>query len=341
MPANLPPLYFEADRAYRRARAPEDKIEALETMLAVMPKHKGTEHLKAELRARLASVTHEVARQAGGAARAQLYSVAREGAAQVALIGLPNAGKSQLLAALTHATPKVADYPFTTQLPQPGMMDLDGVHVQLVDLPALTPGETPAWLRALLRQADLLLVLLDLSGDPLSDWLTIHDELAAAHVRPHAPLHAPPQAPGATTAAGDDWEAGVPKRTVLAGTKLDLPAAEEMLDLLRVELGRDFPLHGVSGVTGAGLVALKGAILGALDLIRVYTKPPGHPPERNAPFALPRGSTIDDLADAIHHDLREKLRYATVWGASGRFAGQRVGREHVLDDGDVVELHER
>src|SRR5206468_12136940 len=124
---------------------PAEKVEALETMLAIMPKHKGTDHLRAELRARIAGLNQQAQRQAGGAARTQLYAVRREGAGQVALVGLPNVGKSQLLAALTHATPKVADYPFTTQLPQPGMMPVDNALVQVVDLPPVVAGETPPW----------------------------------------------------------------------------------------------------------------------------------------------------------------------------------------------------
>ncbi|MBI3970952.1 MAG: TGS domain-containing protein [Chloroflexi bacterium] len=330
MPANLPPQYYEAEKEYRRARTPAEKIEALETMLAIMPKHKGTEHLKAEIRARIGALTQQAERQAGGAARTQIYTVRREGAGQAVLVGLPNAGKSQLLAALTHATPKVAEYPFTTQLPQPGMMPVDNAQVQLVDLPPIVPGGTPPWQRALMRQADVLVLLVDLGEDPLRDWETLREELASMHF-----LLVPPG-----TAAGD-VEGVVPKRTLVAGTKHDLPGAAENFQLLALELDGRLPLFAVSGTPGTGLDVLNRATFDALDVIRVYTKPPGKPADRSKPFILSRGSTIDDLADHIHHDLREKLRYATLWGASGKFDGQRVGREHVLEDEDVVELHER
>src|SRR5215208_393617 len=221
MPANLPPAYHEAEQAYRRAKLPADKIEAIEKMLAVMPKHKGTDHLKAELRARIARLTQEAQHQGGGAARVQLYSVQKEGAGQVSLVGLANVGKSALLAALTGTTPRVADYPFTTQLPQPAMMPVGNVQVQLVDLPPIIPDATPGWQRALVRQADVLLLVVDLSQDPLAEWETLQTELAKMRVVPVAPSAEP-----------DGAEESPPKKTLLAATKYDAPAAAEGLELL-------------------------------------------------------------------------------------------------------------
>lgn len=328
MPANLPPQYYQAEEEYRRARSAAEKIEALETMLAVMPKHKGTDHLRAELRARIASLTEQVQRQAGGPARAQLYVVRKEGAGQAALVGLPNVGKSQLMASLTHASPKIADYPFTTQLPQPGMMPVENVQVQIVDLPPVVAGATPPWHRALIRQADLALVVLDLGVDPLSEWDTLQRELAAMRLQ----LVPPAVRVGSV-------EGPILKKALIVGTKYDLPDAGENLELLRTEVEDRLPVLAVSCKTGMGLSDLRRAVFTALDVIRVYTRPPGRPVDRTRPFVLARGSTVEDLADSIHHELREKLRYALVWGASGKFKGQRVGRQHVLEDEDVVELY--
>jgi ribosome-interacting GTPase 1 len=327
MPTNLPPQYFEAEKLYRQAKTPAEKIEALETMLAIMPKHKGTDHLRGQLRARIASLTQAAQHQAGGAARAQLYAVPREGAGQVALVGLANAGKSQLLAALTDATPKVADYPFTTQLPQPAMMLVDNVQIQLVDLPPLVAGATPGWQRALVRQADLALLVVDLSQDPLTEWETIQTELAEMHLRP-----VPPET------IIEDEPTAMPKKALIVANKADAPDAADTLELLMLEVDGCLPILPVSAVTGAGLEELRRRVLTILDVIRVYTKPPGKPVDRAKPFVLKRGSTIDDLADAIHHEVHDKLKYATLWGASSKFGGQRVGRQHVLEDEDVVEL---
>ncbi|MGH2369134.1 MAG: TGS domain-containing protein, partial [Chloroflexota bacterium] len=215
---------------------------------------------------------------------------------------------------------------------------MDNAQVQLVDLPPLVGGATPPWQRALLRQADVLLLLVDLSQDPLSDWTTLQDELATMRMLPVPP--------GAAAGEGDDAPDGgvggaIPKKALLVGTKRDLDGAGENGELLALEVEDRLPLFAVSGTTGAGLEALRQAVFDALDVIRVYTKPPGKPPDRTKPFTLPRGSTVGDLADAIHHDLQQKLQYATLWGASSKFGGQRVGRDHALEDQDVVELHER
>ncbi len=328
MPANLPPQYFEAEKVYRQAKSPAEKIEALETMLAVMPKHKGTDHLKAELRARIARHTQEAQRQAGGAARAQLYAVPREGAGQVALVGLPNAGKSALMAALTDAQPRVAEYPFTTQLPQPGMMPFENVSVQLVDLPPVVADETPPWQRALVRQADVVLLVVDLSGDPLAEWETLIVELPKMRVVPFPPGESAPRVEGM-----------VARPTLVAATHADVPFAADTLELLEIEVAGRLPIVPVSATTGAGLDALRRQLFAALEVIRVYAKPPGKPPDRERPFVLKRGSTVEDLADAIHHEVRERLRYALLWGVSGKFAGQRVSRRHPLEDEDVVEIY--
>lgn len=327
MPTNLPPQYFEAERAFRQARTPADKIEALETMLAVMPKHKGTDHLKADLRARIAKLTQEAQRQSAGGSRAQLYDVRKEGAGQLAIVGLPNVGKSSLLAALTDARPRVADFPFTTQLPQPAMMRVENVHVQLVDLPPIVPEATPPWLRALIRQADLLLLVVEASADVLTEWETLLTELRRLRIEPIAPGGETPEQPEA-----------ICKQAFVLVTKADQPDASEALDLLELDLDGRLPILAVSATDGRGLEDLRRRALAALAVIRVYTRPPGKPVDRTRPFVLKRGSTIEDLADLIHHELRAKLKYALLWGSSGKYGGQRIGRHHELEDEDVVEL---
>jgi ribosome-interacting GTPase 1 len=328
MPANLPPQYYEAEKAYRQARSPAEKAEALEAMLAIMPRHKGTEHLRGELRARLARLMEE-GEHRSGATRSQLNTVRKEGAGQVALVGQTNAGKSRLLAALSGAAPKVGDYPYTTQLPFPAMAPYENVQIQLVDLPAIDEEASLPWMRSIVRQADLLLAVVSLGADPLAELESTVAELDAMHVEPVRPETAvPPHEPGQPLL----------RRLLVAANKLDLPDALETLDLLRLEVGDRYPIVGVSASEGAGLEELRRCLFGALRVIRVYTRAPGHQPDLAQPVVLPLDATVGDAAEEIHKELGAKLKYALLWGSSGKFGGQRVGRSHVLRDGDVVEF---
>src|SRR4030042_1556891 len=157
MPANLPPQYFEAERQYRRARDPEEKIAALRAMLSVMPKHKGTDKLHAELRHKIAKLSEEAEKEYATSRSSDPYYIRREGAGQAALVGLPNSGKSQLISAVTEASSTVAEYPFTTQMPIPGMMRYENIQIQVIDTPPLTSREAHTWLTNLLRNADILI----------------------------------------------------------------------------------------------------------------------------------------------------------------------------------------
>ena len=140
MPANLTPEYLAAEEEFKSAQSHEEKIAALERMLSTVPKHKGTEKLQADIKRRLSRERKE-GHKKGGARTVPFWLVKKEGAGQVALIGPPNAGKSSLLAALTNARPEVADYPFTTHAPTPGMMAYENIQVQLIDLPPVSRSE--------------------------------------------------------------------------------------------------------------------------------------------------------------------------------------------------------
>src|SRR5512137_691618 len=166
MPANLSPEYKVAEAAYRKARDPRERLAHLREMLRVIPKHKGTEHLQADIKARIKDLTGELEHGAkGGTHGGPVLVVRPEGAAQIALIGPPNAGKSLLHARLTASGARDAPYPFTTQHPEPGMMPFDDVQFQLVDLPAVTPEHPVPWLASALQMADAALLVVDLS-DP-------------------------------------------------------------------------------------------------------------------------------------------------------------------------------
>ncbi len=329
MPANLPPQYLKVEAEYKRASAPEERLEKLRELFRLLPKHKGTEKLQSDLKQKISQLKEEQERGKSGSRKAgPSYHVSREGAGQVMLIGAPNAGKSALLAALTQAKPEVAPYPFTTRAPQPGIMMWQDVPVQVVDLPAIAPEFMPPWVPGIIRAGDAALLLADLSSDDVADaTLAVLDRLSAAHTElvgelPH-----------------DVHDESIRHlKSLVAATKLDAAGAADRLEVVREWFGPRFPVEAVSIETGQGLESLRTATYHLLGAMRVYTKAPGRPAERTKPITLPLGSTVLDLAREIHRDFEQTLQSARVWGSS-LFDGQQVGRDHELHDGDLVELH--
>ena len=323
MPANLTPQYRAAGARFKSAHTLEERKAALEEMLATIPKHKGTEKMQADLKRRLARLRHD--EETRTSRHGHAIKVDPEGAAQVVLLGPPNCGKSSLLAALTHAEPPIADYPFTTTRPQPGMMIFEDVQIQLVDLPPVAAQHMDTWLPGLVRGADAALLLVDpTSSDLPEDVEVVRERLAGAR----APLV------GTLPEEVDPRDNPLP--TLMVITKADR-AREEDLKVLEELYGSQYPLLRISVATHAGLEALKVAVWRLLQMVRVYSKPPGKPVDRSQPFVLPRGYTVADLAERVHREIAEKMQFARVWG--GKLEGQRVARDFELRDRDVVELH--
>jgi ribosome-interacting GTPase 1 len=333
MPANLTPEYKAAEAAYRSARDPRERLERLRDMLRLIPKHKGTDHLQGDIRRRIKELSEELEGPKKGGARSGPVLVVRpEGAAQLALVGPPNSGKSALHARLTGSGAAVAAYPFTTHYPQPGMMPYEDIAFQLVDLPAASPAHPVPWLAGALQNADGCLLVADLS-DP-SCVEAIADALAVLRER-RVTLSGRWEA--AEEEAGEDpFALRLP--ALLLANKADLVAdpAAELAALLEVA-GLRFPALAVSAETGRGLGELGPWLFEHLGIVRVYSKAPGKAPDRSRPFTLRRGQTVADMARLVHKDLARQLRHARVWGRSAH-GGQHVGREHRLADGDVVEL---
>jgi ribosome-interacting GTPase 1 len=326
MPTNLPPHYFDAEKRYREAKTAPEKIAALEEMLAIMPKHKGTDHLKADLRRKIARL------QAGdkkAAVQRASMTVQKEGAAQVPVIGIPNSGKSQLVDALTNASPPVAEYPFTTYTATPGMMEYENIQIQLLDTPPLMTGSTLALLPPNLVRADALLIVISLVEDPLSQMETITGELANMRI-------------GIGNVPTDESEEESlirhNKKAMIAANKTDLEGTAENLEVIE-ELYRDeFTVIPISALKRTGLEELKLGLFTLLDIIRVYTKTPGQKPDMDDPIVLPRGSTLADAATEVHKDFAANLKFARIWG-SGKHDGVMAKRTHILQDGDIIELH--
>ena len=322
MPANLTPQYLEAERRFRQATTPEEQLTALQEMMATIPKHKGTEHMRADIRRRMSKVRTEAARRRSAPKGPTWHHVPREGAGQITLVGPPNSGKSRLLAALSNAEPLVAPYPFATRTPLPGMAPFEDVQIQVVDLPPIASETAEAWLFALIRQSDGALLVADLGDDDLLVGVEQTLELTS-----RSNVHLGRRDSGGKT---------VP--TLLVAAKADSPGAGGRLGVVREMYGEQFPVLPVSAETGMNIPTLQEELFRLLNVIRVYTKARGQRADRSVPFVLPRGATVQDAAAAVHKDFVERLKYARIWGA-GTFDGQMVQREHVLEDGDVIELH--
>lgn len=310
MPANLTPDYLAAERDYKAAQTPAERVAALERMLATLPKHKGTEKMQADIRRRLSQARKESQKKSGAHAP-PFYLVEKEGAAQVALIGPPNSGKSQLVRALTHARPDVADYPFTTRTPMPGMMAFEDVQIQLVDTPPISREFTEPWLPQAIRNATASVLVADLAAPDLLDGIEFALETLERN------RLAPPR--------------------LLAANKADIAGDE--FDALRGLYGDRLPCVAISALTGAGLDGFARAVFGVLELVRVYTKAPGKKADMTAPYVLRRGATVQDAARMVHKDFAEQLKFARLFSRSGGRDGLMVERTHVVEDGDILEFH--
>lgn len=346
MPANLSPEYKAAADAFRRARDPQERLEHLREMLRVIPKHKGTDHLQADLKRRIKELDEELAGpRRGGARSAPALVIRPEGAAQLALVGAPNSGKSLLHDRLTGSGARSGPYAYTTQHPEPGMMRWEDVLFQLVDLPAVSAGHPLPWLTGTLQTADACLLVVDLADpDCLQQVTSVQEELA----RRRTTLVT--RWPGDALAGDDGARPGSPDEDdvfalrlpalVLANKADLLEHAETDLEVLAELEEPHFPALLVSALTGAGLGELGGWLWRSLGLVRVYTKAPGRPVDHGRPFTLRAGEqTVGDAARLVHRDMARTLRFARVWGRSVTADGQHVGREHRLADGDVLELH--
>ena len=329
MPANLPPEYQKAEEAYRAASSVQDKVSALEEMLRVIPHHKGTDKLIAQHRRKLSQLKEDTQKRTATARKGTGVNVLKEGAAQVALVGMPNAGKSSLVKRLTRAAPEVAAYPYSTLLPAPGMMPYLNIKVQLVDLPPVCYEGARVWLPNVLRGADAFLLVISLSEDPLEEMEEIRGLLKGWKVFPEGMEEEFEAAPGF---------GNLLKPALVLATKLDSEHAAENLEIFRDLYGDRFSVYGLSAETGDGVEAWKPELFKALRIIRAYTKMPGKDPDRDDPVILPIGGTVEDFAESIHKDFRKDLKHARIWGSS-KFDGQKVTRDFVLQDEDIVELH--
>jgi ribosome-interacting GTPase 1 len=329
MPANLTQQYKKVEEEYRRATSVEEELHCLQRMLQEIPKHKGTDHLQAELKAKISKTKKEMAAEKSGGKKTRGLRIPRQGAGTVIILGGPNAGKSQLVARLTNATPEVAPYPFTTTTPAPAMMPWEDVTVQLIDTPPITADYMDPNLHGLIRPADLALLMIDLAGDDgIEQCQDVFERLSSTKTRLAARSYL------------DEEDVGLSyTQTFLLPNKIDAPGAPERLQMFHELLPLDFPEYVISAEHGTGLETLRDAIYKSMDVVRVYSKlPSAKEPDRDRPFTLRRGSCLLEMAGMVHKDFLEKLKFARVWGAAVH-DGTQVKGDYILHDKDVVELH--
>lgn len=338
MPANLTPEYKAAEAAFRKTRDPRERLEWLREMLRVVPKHKGTDHLQADIKHRIKDLSDELeGPRKGGARTSPVLMVRPEGAGQIALLGPPNSGKSALHVRLTASHAHVATYPFTTQYPEPGMLSHEDIHFQLVDLPAISPQHPVPWLAGSLQTADACLLVVDLSNpDCVDEVQALHDILGDKHITLTARWD---QTAAALSEGAEHDPFALALPTLMLANKADgIDDVDAELAVFQELTGLGYPAVAVSAETGHGLGGIGPWLFRNLGVVRVYTKTPGHQPDKERPFTLRRGQTVEDVARLVHKDVAHTLRYARLWGKSG-FDGQQVGREHPVVDGDILELH--
>lgn len=329
MPANLTPQYLAAEERYKQARDDREKLKALKEMLANIPKHKGTEKLQADIKRKIARLKDDIDTQKSRGGHRFSYGVEREGAGQVVVVGPPNVGKSLLVSRLTGTALEVADYPFTTRSCQPAMMNYEDIQIQLVDLPPLAETFVENWMSSIIRVADMMLLVADISRDDLLEQMdSTLAILDGFKIKPRGlvpedaldPIH---------------WSQ---IRTLLVANKIDCPGAMANAQILQEFYGNKLDVMAVSAANQSNLAELKQKIVQALQIIRVYSKRPGHPPDTQRPFTFSRGSSLMDFARAVHKDFAENLKFARVWGEKV-FDGQRINRDYLLQDKDIIELH--
>lgn len=319
MAANLTPQYYEAEERYKAASTPEEKLVALKDMLSNIPKHKGTEKLQADIKKKISSFKKESQKKKSKNTFNPFY-VEKQGAGQVVLVGFPNVGKSSLVGTLTRAKTKIADYPFSTNLPIAGMMPYDDVLIQLVDTPPITEDNVPPGIIGTYRTADAILIMVDSQAEEGLEQLEGCLSLLIGK--------------NIITPPGQKMKEGTLPYHILAN-KADMSGSSDILEIIK-ELNPDVNLIPISSLEEEQGM-LREKIFSMLNIIRVYSKTPGKAPDMEKPFTLKQGSTVLDFAFAVHRDFPNKLKNALVWG-SARFDGQAVPKDYVLEDKDIVEL---
>ena len=386
MSTNLSPEAKQAEEAYQEAKTVEDKIIKLEKFISMVPKHKATEKMVARLRSSLVKHKSELEdrrKRMKSLGKGPSWVLAKEGDAQISLVGVANSGKSLLFRTLTGANAKVGDYPFTTEKPEPGVIDCDGAIIQLIDLPSIFPNirnesKNGNMLFSQIRAADLIIFVIDLTKDPEEQMTILLEELYNGSIRVNKslpPIELRKTGSGGALLIGEDkldatreeiieilhdqslynFSLKILKPIQLAdlvealdaslsynigiivANKGDADNSKENYEKLVKLYSKQFQIYPTSALKKEGLDVLGKEIFKKLKLVRIRSK------EQNGeiakkPIVIKEGATVGDIAKIIHTRFYDHFKQAKITGPSALFDGQSIGLNHVLKDGDVVEI---
>jgi hypothetical protein len=309
MAVNLPPHYHDAEARYKKAQSPEDKLAALREMWVLLPKHKASEKVQADLKTKISELTDQIEQAKAGPKKAApgTFKFPRQGAGQVVFVGPPNAGKSLLLTKLTKAHAGGRPVPVHDARAGPGDDGLRG-RARPTDRPAAGHRRP---LRNLRDRPD--------AGGRRGGAVPrpVGRRRPGGDARRPRPPEAGAARAGAARRPADRRPDHLHAPDGAGGDKVDDDASDIRLEIAREEFGTRFPLVVASAERGDGLDVLRKALYDALGVMRVYTKQPGKPADMTNPFTPPVGSTVADLAGKVHRDLEDAVKSARVWGAGG------------------------
>ncbi|NPA38753.1 MAG: GTP-binding protein [Candidatus Nanohaloarchaeota archaeon] len=350
----------------------EQRIKEIEEEIAKTPKNKGTEKHLSKLKSKLAILKEQLQKKKtkSSGKPAYQFAVKKEGDATVAMVGYPSVGKSSLLNLLTNAESEVADYAFTTLNVVPGIMEYRGAKIQLLDLPGIIEGASYGKGRgrevlSAARNADLIMIVSDVDNYE-KHFPQIEKELYEAGFRLNKQ---PPEvkitkkdrggliikiAPSIPINEKDVKELATDFN--LHNAEIIITRAESLEDIADALIGNrkyvkaihvvnksdklktlpSSPYIFISVHTGQGIEKLKQEIWEKLELIRIYTKKPGEKPDLDHPLIMKKNSHIQDIKEKLK--IKGEIKYARVWGESVKFPGQKVGKDHIVKDKDIVEI---
>lgn len=343
MPANLTHDFYKAREIFHRASTPEEKIAALQEMLRSIPKHKGTDKMQANIKKQLSKLKLESQKQISQGKQKPFWIIEKQGAARIVLVGPPNSGKSQFLKIISNANTEVANYPYTTQKPIPGMALHKHVQLQVIDLPPYTLS-SPGWMNEVIRTSDLILVFFDAGSDNvLTQIEELNETLISNNLRLAPPLQSKNNNIDQELIKDDNlFKDANTREAYIVANKCDKIKFDEIYELFveflsMVELN-NLPIIKISTKEHINIDTLFDRIFDSLQIIRAYTKAPREEPKYTEPVALRKGDTLFDLAMIIHKDFANNLKYAKVWG-SNTYDGQKVSKDYIICDKDIVEFH--